>query len=93
MTTEQRRHRAEQAQQLQENPVFAEAMATLAARITSEWSHATEPERREQLWCDFQASRRLEKFLKKAIRDGQNANQEIVQRGNDRKPNHGSDGP
>lgn len=82
MTDEEAARRGEEARQLLEHPLLAEAFQTIRNEVTEQWqsSPARDVEGREKLWLTLRLLNRLEGQLQSAVETGKVARATLLQR-------------
>lgn len=80
--TEQEIHRGEQAARLLNEPLIAEAFATIEQELTEQWqnSPARDQEGREKLWLSLKLLHRVRGHLTNVMETGQIAQATLAQR-------------
>ena len=74
--------RARQAQELAENPLFKESLATYRERLMTQWaeSPARDTEGREKLWLMLKTAEAVERHLVELMETGKLASIQLEQR-------------
>lgn len=82
MTDEEAARRGEEARQLLEHPLLAEAFQTIRNEVTEQWqsSPARDVEGREKLWLTLRLLNRLEGQLQSVVETGKVARATLLQR-------------
>lgn len=82
MTDEEAARRGEEARQLLEHPLLAEAFQTIRDEVTEQWqsSPARDVEGREKLWLTLRLLNRLEGQLQSVVETGKVARATLLQR-------------
>lgn len=82
MTDEEAARRGDEARQLLEHPLLAEAFQTIRNEVTEQWqsSPARDVEGREKLWLTLRLLNRLEGQLQSVVETGKVARATLLQR-------------